>query len=242
MNNTQNIFDRVLESGKTARRRIEEINKKLEGDIEAAKDDLKAGMIGENGYKKLVGELRADAEERIKSATSEINSIVTEYNETVRLWGEMSGDKLTSDAELLMSGIKLSAEEVQKLADKYQYNPVMSRLVKQYWEVRGNEINRHNQKMRETVLNYPWESDTVNFNHQTADSRIDKFEKFAENVKHIAETGFFMKEYADADDYMNAIARRTLPEIQPLDSDEVYDYDRYAAVVKEDKSGSYTLI
>ena len=83
-----------------------------------------------------MGQQRKDAYE---NTINEIEHIRRSHTEAVDKWNELSGDKLSADAELLKMDISMDQRQFQALCSKHKDNSLMLQLLCDYADRHSDE-------------------------------------------------------------------------------------------------------
>lgn len=95
----------------------------------------------------------------------------------ISAWATLRGEDITPDAQLLSSGIQLTADELRALADKYRGNYTMMRVIRDYW--------------REHITGNPGALDVDALDAQMPDEateRIDSIERLAVSAAQLVQS------------------------------------------------------
>lgn len=174
-----------------------------------AKNAYEGDLLGEKGYKERLEQLAQERDARIESELGYIDKAGEEYAGEMAELGRMDGDRIDDNAvKLLNSGIQLSTDEWQTLANEFKDNYVMTRLLK----------DKYNSSKK------PGEGLTfIRFGQSPAD-RKENFGKFTRTLhyactnKHMPRNGTM--DFASRQDYFNYLAKESLGRMEPFGDED----------------------
>lgn len=119
--NVQKDFEKEFE-GKRASfsERLKELKKRFE-------EEIITNKVYEEEKEKIIEEEK----EFIENAVNNVKEIAKEYDAFLDSI-TINGESLTDDAKILNTEFNLTQDELQKISNKYYYNPTMQRLVDNY--------------------------------------------------------------------------------------------------------------
>lgn len=207
----KNYYSRAIEAGKEARRKIEKAEAEYEALKEYAQKQYEDKMLTEKARRQILDEGQAKLQEATEAAQSPLDALEEEYRKAVREEQRIRTDSI--DAALmqyLQSGVRISAEEMQELADQYAGNPTMLKYLRAFWEPKATEIRTRN---RDLGFHEPFE---VLFAKDPA-GNVSTFKGFCAAVKSISRSGRIPEQYTrgavkikNLDSYYNQRAQETL--------------------------------
>lgn len=214
---TIEYYKKAVRLAENASNAISKARADYEHGCEVAKGAYEADLLGKEGYQSRLEELKTERDAQIENSLSGILSVVDEYDAEMAELGKLDGNMIDSGTmALLNSGIDLTHEDYQELANKHADNAIMTRILKERYDAnrpaeRGNGI---------TVVQFG----------QSPESRSKVFSRFVRTICHACESGARpalsgsgrLKTMAD---YYNFIAQGSLADMQPYDG-ESFDLDK----------------
>ena len=99
-------------------------------------DDLERELAAQERNETIsrvhAAERREEWEQQRKAAYEKIEHVRRSHTEAVNKWNELSGDKLSADAELLKMDISMDQQQFQALCSKHENNSLMLQLLCDY--------------------------------------------------------------------------------------------------------------
>lgn len=211
---TIDYYKKAVRLAENASNSISRARADYERGFAAAKDALERDLLGETGYESKLKELEAERDAQINGALSGILAVVDEYDSEMAELGKLDGNMVDScTMALLNSGINLSHEDYQELANRHKDNAVMTRILKERYEA-----NRPADKSNGITV--------VRFG-QTPKGRSEIFSQFVKTVYHAVECGSCPAlsgggRLKSPTDFHNFLAQQSLADMQPY-GDESFD-------------------
>ena len=111
---------------------VQRANAAYERECAVAKNAYEGDLLGEKGYKDRLEQLAQERDARIESELSYIDKVGEEYAAEMAELGRLDGGRIDDGVmKLLNSGLQLTNEDWQELANTYKDNYVMTRIL---WE------------------------------------------------------------------------------------------------------------
>lgn len=214
---TLEYYGAAINRAERAMESIEAAKAAYERESVLAKNALDAGLYGENGYKEAVRKLEADRDAKIEGALSRIDEVSAEYAAEMQELSRLDGNRIDDGVvKLLNSGIKLTTEEWQELADAHKDNFLTTRVLKEkYNEAKSSEGGEG----AGFLLGH--EGGGLGFVRfgQSPLEKSENFRNFAKLLRYNAASDTMPKEggmeYASKTDYWNHCARESIGRVQP---------------------------
>ena len=118
---------------------VEEVRKIVEDTIESPtaidaeiKDTQKDESLSATGIADKVAELKNQASELVVAAHKQLLSLKEEFHEAAEKLSLFDGDMLNDDARIIQSGISLSTEQIEHLAERNKDNAFVLELLRKY--------------------------------------------------------------------------------------------------------------
>lgn len=212
---TFEYYKAVINRALAARESIGAAKSQYDRDAALAKSNLEDGILGEAGYKDLVARLGADRDAKTEGALSSIDEAAGEFYAEMQELGRLDGARIDDGVvKLLNSGIRLTTQEWQELADAHKDNFLTTRVLKEkYSEAKSREGGG---------LGF------VQFG-QSPHDRQAIFEKFAKTLRNectIRTPGIGAGCFASHRDYINFLAKDSLKDMQPFGDDDFGTIDK----------------
>ena len=219
---TVDYYKKAIRQAQSARENIERINADYEHSCVLAKNALDAGISGEQGYKQELAELKHDRDYRIEEELSRIDEVGVEYAAEMAELGRLDGDRVDDGAmKLLNSGLQLTNEDWQELADTYKDNYVMTRILRERY-------NANRPKSKDGSLTLGQKNNGLTFVQfgQLPQDRAENFSRFTKLLQYNAASDSMPNEgpmaYASKSDYWNHCAKESISRMKPFE-DESFD-------------------
>lgn len=219
---TVDYYKKAIRQAQSARENIERINADYEHSCVLAKNSLDSGILGEQGYKQELAELEHDRDCRIEEELSRIDEVGAEYAKKMQELGRMDGSKIDNGTmALLNSGLQLTNEDWQELANTYKDNYVMTRILQERYKA-------DRPKSKDSGLTLGQENNGLTFVQfgQLPQDRAENFSRFTKLLHYNAASDSMPNEgavaYASKSDYWNHCAKESISRMKPFE-DESFD-------------------
>lgn len=226
---TLEYYGAVINRAERAMESIEAAKAAYEHECVLAKNALDAGLYGENGYKEAVRKLEADRDAKIEGALSRIDEVSAEYAAEMQELARLDGNRIDEGTmKLLDSGVKLSTEEWQTLANAHKDNYVMTRVLKERY---GAAKPQADSSVQSFLTGIPDNSlKYVQFG-QTPMDRQEIFGRFAQTLRYACGCKTMPKmgyndAFASKRDYFNYLAKDSLENMQPFGDEDFGSVDK----------------
>lgn len=215
---TTDFYKKAITRALNARESIEAAKSAYEHECELTKNAFDGGILGENGYKEQLEKLAQERDAKIEGALSRIDEVAAEYSAEMQELGRLDGNKIDSGTmALLNSGLQLTNEDWQELANTYKDNYVMTRILRERYNANRPKSDGNSLTMGQNNNGLTF----VQFG-QLPQDRAENFSKFADLIRHTCVSGTVLREYADRESYWNYLAKDSLGRMQPF-ADEDFD-------------------
>lgn len=206
---TTGYYKRLLERALNARAAVEKAESDYQDAIRHERELYDDGMVSEKMLHLHTDELTSKRDGEVDAALSLIDGVADEFGSVMEDLGRLDGSRIDDNVmRLLNSGIRLTNEEWQSLANDCKDSYVMTRILKSAY-----------------AKNKPEEDgDGLTFVQfgQSPQDKQNIFNKFAGIIKHTCKSGTVLDKYASRKDYWNDLAKSSIREMQPF-SDENFD-------------------
>lgn len=192
---------------------IERANAAYERECAVAKNAYEGDLLGEKGYKDRLEQLARERDAKIESELSYIDKVGEEYAAEMQELGRLDGGKIDDGVmKLLNSGLQLTYEDWQSLANAHKDNHVMTRILKERY-------NANRPKSNGNGLTF------VQFG-QSPQDRQENFTKFTRTIRNSCTHKYMPRngtmDFASRQDYYNYLAKDSLERMKPF-GDESFD-------------------
>lgn len=131
---TVDYYKKAITRALNARESIEAAKSAYEHECELTKNAFDGGILGENGYKEQLKKLAQKRDAKIEGSLGCIDEVSKEYSAEMQELGRLDGSKIDSGTmALLNSGLQLTNEDWQELANTYKDNYVMTRILREIY-------------------------------------------------------------------------------------------------------------
>ena len=234
-------FEKAVEAGKEARKRIIKANEDYKKLTEEIKRQFSDKYITEKARREQIEAAQQKLAEEIKEAQAPLNRLAEEFSKAVLDEIRINPESIDSRLMTYLSGgIDISVEEMQDLADRYADNPTMQRYLKAFWEPKAKEIKARNEERG--AMGIPAEPFEVQFGKDQT-GNIDIFQSFCSALKTTSRTGWIPEQYTkgavkikDLHSYFNQRAQEHIDYIELEKNDDIGDIESVFPVETE---GSY---
>lgn len=219
---TTDFYKKAITRALNARESFEAAKSAYEHECELTKNAFDGGILGENGYKEQLEKLAQERDAKIEGALGCIDEVSKEYSAEMQELGRLDGSRIDSGTmALLNSGLQLTNEDWQELANTYKDNYVMTRILRERYNANRpkSEDNGFALGQKNNGLTF------VQFG-QLPQDRAENFEKFTKTIrnsctyKSMPRNG--MMDFASRQDYYNYLAKDSLERMKPF-GDESFD-------------------
>ena len=219
---TTEYYKAAVRRAVDARERIEAAKAAYEHECGLTKNAFDAGILGENGYKEQLEKLAQERDAKIEGALSRIDEVAAEYSAEMEGLGRLDGSRIDDGTmKLLNSGLQLTIEDWQALANQHKDNHVMTRILRERYNANKpkNDGNSLTMGQKNNGLTF------VQFG-QSPQDRAENFEKFARTVRNSCTYRSMPRngtvDFASRQDYYNYLAKDSLERMKPF-GDESFD-------------------
>lgn len=219
---TIEYYKKAIRQAQSARESIERINADYEHSCVLSKNALDGGILGEQGYKQQLEELKHDRVSQIEGALSRIDEVGAEYAAEMAELGRLDGSRIDNGAmNLLNSGLQLTNKDWQELAETYKDNYIMTRILRERYNASRpkSEGDSLTLGQKNNGLTY------VQFG-QLPQDRAENFSSFTKLLHYSAASDSMPNEgpmaYASKSDYWNHCAKESIGRMKPF-GDESFD-------------------
>lgn len=219
---TVDYYKKAITRALNARENIKAAKSVYEHECELTKNAFDGGILGENGYKEQLEKLAQERDAKIEGALGCIDEVAAEYSAEMQELGRLDGSKIDSGTmALLNSGLQLTNEDWQELANTYKDNYVMTRILRERYNANRpkSEDNGFTLGQKNNGLTF------VQFG-QLPQDRAENFEKFARTIRNSCTYKSMPRngtvDFATRQDYYNYLAKDSLERMKPF-GDESFD-------------------
>lgn len=219
---TTDFYKKAITRALNARESIEAAKSAYEHECELTKNAFDGGILGENGYKEQLEKLAQERDAKIEGALGCIDEVSKEYSAEMQELGRLDGSKIDSGTmALLNSGLQLTNEDWQELANTYKDNYVMTRILRERYNANRpkNEGNDFTLGKKSNGLTF------VQFG-QLPQDRAENFERFTKTIRNSCTYKSMPRngtvDFASRQDYYNYLAKDSLERMKPF-GDENFD-------------------
>lgn len=219
---TTDFYKKAITRALNARESIEAAKSAYEHECELTKNAFDGGILGENGYKEQLEKLAQERDAKIEGALGCIDEVSKEYSAEMQELGRLDGSKIDSGTmALLNSGLQLTNEDWQELANTYKDNYVMTRILRERYNANRpkNEGNSLAMGQKNKGLTF------VQFG-QLPQDRAENFERFTKTIRNSCTYRSMPRngtvDFASRQDYYNYLAKDSLERMKPF-GDESFD-------------------
>ena len=219
---TIEYYKAAIRQAQSAREGIERTKADYVHSCVLAKNALDAGLLGEQGYKQQLVELEHDRDCRIEGALCRIDEVSTEYAAEMAELGKLDGGRIDDGVmKLLNSGLQLTNEDWQELADTYKDNYVMTRILRERY-------NANRPKSEGDGFTLGQKNNGLTFVQfgQLPQDRAENFSRFTKLLRYNAVSDSMPNEgemaYVTKSDYWNSCAKESISRMKPF-GDESFD-------------------
>lgn len=210
---TVEYYKLAVKQAGNAREAIESANAAYEHECVLTKNAFDAGILGENGYKEQLEKLAQERDAKVEGALSRIDKVGEEYAAEMQELGRLDGGRIDDGVmKLLNSGLQLTNEDWQELANAHKDNHVMTRILRERY-------NANRPKSNGNGLTF------VQFG-QSPQDRQENFIKFTRTIRNSCTHKYMPRngamDFASRQDYYNYLAKDSLERMKPF-GDENFD-------------------
>lgn len=219
---TTDFYKKAITRALNARESIEAAKPAYEHECELTKNAFDGGILGENGYKEQLEKLAQERDAKIEGALSLIDKVGEEYAAEMQELGRLDGAKIDSGTmALLNSGLQLTNEDWQELANTYKDNYVMTRILRERYNANrpksdGNSLTMGQKNNGLTFVQFG----------QLPQDRAENFERFTKIIRNSCTYKSMPRngtvDFASRQDYYNYLAKDSLERMKPF-GDESFD-------------------
>lgn len=219
---TVDYYKKAITRALNARENIKAAKSVYEHECELTKNAFDGGILGENGYKEQLEKLAQERDAKIEGALGCIDEVAAEYSAEMQELGRLDGSKIDSGTmALLNSGLQLTNEDWQELANNYKDNYVMTRILRERYNANRpkSEDNGFALGQKNNGLTF------VQFG-QLPQDRAENFERFTKTIRNSCTYRSMPRngtvDFASRQDYYNYLAKDSLERMKPF-GDESFD-------------------
>lgn len=205
------FYKYAIERATSARVSIVSAKEDYEHKNKLWKDDLAEGILGEVGYSEKIEGAKKELDEKVEGAQRLVLGVADEYAKEMGELGRLDGDKIDDGTmKLLNSGLNLTHEDYQELANKHADNAVMTRILKERYDAgrppeKGDGI---------TIVRFG----------QSPESREKVFRSFVNTLAHSVNSDLTPKyggaEFSSRVSYWNHLAKESLKSMRPFEGED----------------------
>lgn len=219
---TVDYYKKAITRALNARESIEAAKSAYEHECELTKNAFDGGILGENGYKEQLEKLVQERDAKIEGALGCIDEVSKEYSAEMQELGRLDGSKIDSGTmALLNSGLQLTNEDWQELANTYKDNYVMTRILRERYNANRPKSDGNNLTMGQKNNGLTF----VQFG-QLPQDRTENFERFTKTIRNSCTYKSMPRngtvDFASRQDYYNYLAKDSLERMKPF-GDENFD-------------------
>lgn len=219
---TTDFYKKAITRALNARESIEAAKSAYEHECELTKNAFDGGILGENGYKEQIEKLAQERDAKIEGALGCIDEVSKEYSAEMQELGRLDGSKIDSGTmALLNSGLQLTNEDWQELANTYKDNYVMTRILRERYNANRPKIEDNGFALGQKNKGLTF----VQFG-QLPQDRAENFEKFTKTIRNSCTYRSMPRngtvDFASRQDYYNYLAKDSLERMKPF-GDESFD-------------------
>lgn len=217
MEGTISYYKRVIKEAVKAVAVAESAKTAYEHDCELAKNALEMEIMGQQGFENRLNELAEERDGKIEYALNQIDKVAEEYSEEMQKLGRMDGSQIDDDAlKLLSSGIRLSNEEWQALANQFKDNFTMTRVLREKYS-----SNPPEEKGPGLTI--------VRFGQSPAE-RAEIFNKYASSIRNWCAHDSFPslssgRRFKSWESFCNHLAKESIGKMQEFGEDDFSSVD-----------------
>lgn len=210
---TLEYYKLAIKQARNAMEGIQTAKETYTRECEIAKNAYEGDLLGEEGYKQRLKELAQVRDAKIESELSYIDKVEEEYAAEMAELGKLDGGRIDDGVmKLLNSGLQLTNEDWQELANAHKDNHVMTRILRERY-------NANRPKSNGNALTF------VQFG-QSPQDRAENFSRFTKLLHYNAASDSMPNEgsmaFASKGDYWNHCARESIGCMKPF-GDESFD-------------------
>lgn len=192
---------------------IQRANADYEHKCELTKNAFEGDLLGEKGYKDRLAELAQERDAKIEGALSLVDKVGEEYAAEMAELGKLDGGRIDDGVmKLLNSGLQLTNEDWQELANAHKDNHVMTRILRERY-------NANRPKSKGNGLTF------VQFG-QSPQDRQENFVRFTRTIRNACTNKYTPQNgssvFASRQDYYNYLAKDSIGRMKPF-GDESFD-------------------
>lgn len=219
---TVDYYKKAITRALNARESIAAAKSAYEHECELTKNAFDAGILGENGYKEQLEKLAQERDAKIEGALGCIDEVSKEYSAEMQELGRLDVSKIDSGTmALLNSGLQLTNEDWQELANTYKDNYVMTRILRERYNANRPKIEDNGFALGQKNKGLTF----VQFG-QLPQDRAENFEKFTKTIRNSCTYRSMPRngtvDFASRQDYYNYLAKDSLERMKPF-GDESFD-------------------
>lgn len=219
---TIEYYKAAVRQAVNTREHIEAAKAAYEHECELTKNAFDAGILGENGYKEQLEKMAQERDAKIDGALSRIDEVAGEYSSEMAELGRLDGSRIDDGTmKLLNSGLQLTNEDWQELANTYKDNYVMTRVLKERYDA-----NRPKSEGDSLTLGQKNNGLTFVQFGQSPQDRAENFTRFTQLLHYNAASDTMPNEgrmaFASKGDYWNHCAKESIGHMKPF-GDENFD-------------------
>ena len=190
---------------------IQRVNADYEHECELTKNAFEGDLLGEKGYKDRLKELAQERDAKIEGALRLVDKVGEEYAAEMAELGKLDGGRIDDGVmKLLNSGLQLTNEDWQELANAHKDNHVMTRILRERY-------NANRPKSKENGLTF------VQFG-QSPQDRQENFVRFTRTLRNTCTNKYMPQNgtaiFASRQDYHNYLAKDSLERMKPFGDED----------------------
>ena len=202
----------AVERAKSARASILSAKEGFERKDKMWRGDLAEDLLGEAGYNEKIADAKRELSGKIEVAQRFVLGIADEYAAEMTELGRLDGSRVDdATMRLLNSGLDLTHEDWQELANKHADDAIMTRILKSRYDA-----NRPPEKEDGSIT-------IVQFGQSPAD-REKIFRSFVNSLARSVNSDFMPKhggaEFSSRASYWNHLAKESLKSMRPFEGED----------------------
>lgn len=206
------FYGHAIERAKSARASIVAAKSDFERKDELWRDDLAQDLLGKAGYDEKIADAKKELDEKVEAAQRFILEIADTYTAWMMELSKLDGNRVDdATMKLLNSGLNLTHEDWQELANLHADNAIMTRILRAKYDA-----NRPPEKEDGSIT-------VVQFGQSPTD-REKIFRSFVNSLAHSVNSDFVPKyggaEFSSRASYWNHLARKSLESMRPFEGED----------------------
>lgn len=219
---TLEYYKLAIKQAGNAMESIQRANADYDHECELTKNAFESDLLGEKGYKDRLKQLAQERDAKIEGFLCLIDKVGEEYAAEMAELGRLDGGRIDDGVmKLLNSGLQLTNEDWQELANAHKDNHVMTRILKERYNANRSKSEGDSLALRQKNNGLTF----VQFG-QSPQDRAENFSRFTKLLHYNAVSDSMPGEgsmaYASKGDYWNHCAKDSISHMMPF-GDENFD-------------------